>query len=184
MLLEPFCRQPYIMNEDKIKTKTESEHRSISHACRSGWVLFTGGREVRSRTESVISYYLYNPITGKVRELPDLTLLTYPTDLVRSNLYRLRRHFRATVFRPRSNSCQHIHSRDEESSWKTHTFTCPDAENYRVEGVVYLEGEGRESFYCFSEKGLLSSFNLAGQEWEWKPLTTRTCPRLDWFIYN
>ena len=67
-----------------------------------------------------------------------------------------------------------------DESWKTHTFTCPNASDYCVDIVVYMEGEGegegegKGSFYCFSKEGLLSSFNVGTQEW--KPLTRKTCP--------
>ena len=101
--------------------KIEAEHRSIAYACRSDWVIFTREREVRSRTESVISYYLYNPTTGKVIELLDSTLQTYPTDheafsIVRSNLYRLC-HFLV----PQFFACDQI---------RISTYTVGDEESY------------------------------------------------------
>ena len=100
------------MDEDKIEI--EAEHRAIAYACRSGWVLLIEGREVRARTEYVISYYLYNGITGKVTELPNLTLQTHPIDLSTFSSNPTSTDcviFRVIVFCRRSNLYQHIHNK-------------------------------------------------------------------------
>ena len=177
MLFEPFCRQPYII-EDKIniiddKMETINYHATAC-ASRSGWVLFNGDNDILLRTRS---YHLYNVLTRKVIKLPDLTSQTYPTD------------FAAFSSVPTSTDCVFftpLHFRDHkirictysigDESWKTHAFSCPGGWIYSADSVVYMDG----SFYCFSRQGLLSSFNV--DTGEWKPLTSINSPKPIWWM--
>ena len=192
VLFEPFCRQPYIIedernitDDDKIKTEIVEKYLSTACGCRSrsGWVLFSSvGYVVLSPTvrKSVYIYYLYNVLTGKVINVPYFPFRTSTSVLA------------AFSSDPTSTDCVIFVPEDfvgdqirictysfRDKSWKTQAFSCPDAENYSVEGVVYIERDG--SFYCFSKNGLLSSFNVAAEEW--KPVTSclTSYPRPDWF---
>ncbi|KAL6324311.1 hypothetical protein AAG906_012557 [Vitis piasezkii] len=134
-------------------------------ASRSGWVLFT------KQIEYQFFKRVVKDMAGNVRVTSYLMAPEHQT---------LFRDYAATFSSiPTSPDCvffvSHPSTSDQifisthsigDKSWKTHTFTCPNASSYSAESVVYMEG----SFYCFSERGLLASFNIATQEW--RPLVS------------
>ena len=195
LLFEPFRRLPYVIEDThvipgKMGLPPGSIELPAATVCASrfGWVLFTKGLEyclfrrvvkdmagnVRVtlyRKVGITRYFVHNVLTKKIITLPGLKAPEHQT---------LFRDFAATFSSiPTSPDCvffvSHPSTSDQifisthsigDKSWKTHTFTCPNASSYSAESVVYMEG----SFYCFSERGLLASFNIATQEW--RPLVS------------
>lgn len=89
-LFEPFNRQPYII-DDKITMidyRMEGKARITITACasRSGWVLFnfkgsnSYGRNWEWELNRRRSFFVYNVLTGKVINLPDLTFRNDPSN--------------------------------------------------------------------------------------------------------
>ncbi|RVW53405.1 F-box protein [Vitis vinifera] len=172
LLFEPFRRLPYVIEDThvipgKMGLPPGSIELPAATVCASrfGWVLFTKGLE----------YCLFRRVVKDMAGNVRVTL--YRKAPEHQTLFR---DFAATFSSiPTSPDCvffvSHPSTSDQifisthsigDKSWKTHTFTCPNASSYSAESVVYMEG----SFYCFSERGLLASFNIATQEW--RPLVS------------
>ena len=61
LLFEPFYREPYIMecrSMRDIDLTAIEDLRSLVYACRCGWVLISGGRQLLLWRNSVVSYYV------------------------------------------------------------------------------------------------------------------------------
>ena len=162
LLSEPSRKLPYILIDERAWSLLSD---ATVCASRFGWVLFS---KIVYELCNVTFYYVYNPLTKEIISLP------------RFKWQRAQRHKylpekQATFSSvPTSPDCvfivAHICDREEifistysngDTEWETRDVTPPHPcffPNYRM---VYMEG----TFYCYSEEGALSSFNVATQEW-------------------
>ena len=161
-LSEPSRKLPYILTDERAWNLLSN---ATVCASRFGWVLLA--KRVYE-LYNVTFYHLYNPLTQEIISLP------------RFKWQRAQRHKylweKLATFSsvPTSPECMfivvHVCNREEifistysngDTKWKTRNVTPPRQYFFPNSHMAYMEG----TFYCYSEEGVLSSFNLATQEW-------------------